>query len=324
MLADIGLLERFPLIESNTVPDMQAQLEGYLCPHRLRTLDTAPSRLRANGVEFAGVRLLALHYDAPVEVSLEDTGGHYLFRTTLQGQCEIMHGRDRRAVGAGGLSVCSPFSSSRIVTGGSCRNVVLKLDRQMLELQLQQLLGRSVRQPLAFDVPLDAAHPGAHALSYMLDYVCRLFGLDMTSGPLHRGLSDHLVQLLLTQLPHNYSADLQQDGGGVVPGHVRRARDYIEEHLDEPLTLAALCELTGVSVRTLQNGFSHFLGQTPVEYIRERRLAGVHRALRTADESDSVTQIFLQYGVNSPGHFSRQYRQRFGCRPSETLKGALH
>lgn len=323
MFAGMHLLEGFPLLHSSDMTDMQSRLAGFLCPHRVRALETAP-RLQVSGLEFAGTWLLELHYDAPVEVSLEDTGGHYLFRTTLQGQCEVSHGRERTAVSAGGLSVCSPFVSSRIVTGGTCRNSVLSIEGQTLELHLQRLLGRSLRQPLAFNVPLDASHAGVDALSYSLDYVCRLFGLGVPPTALHQSLSDHLIQLLLTQLPHNYSAELDRAGRTPLPSHVRRARDYIEEHLGEPLALATLCALTGVSVRTLQNGFSHFLGQTPVEYIRERRLVAVHQALQNAGGSESVTQIYLRYGVFSAGHFTQQYRQRFGCRPSETLKAARY
>lgn len=319
MLADIQLLERFVLVDSRDVTEMQAQLARYLCPHRLRMLDDTPPHLQVSGVEFGGARLLELHYDAPVEVSLEGDGEHYLFRGTLQGRCEVTQGRQHAAVAAGGLSISSPFANSRIVTGGACRNAVLSLPREALEVHLQRLLGCSLRRPLAFDVPLAANHPGVHALGFALDYICRLFALDLNLAALRGGLSDHLAQLLLTQLPHNYTGELDQAHGTPLPSHVRRARDHIEAHLDQPLTLASLCALSGVSLRTLQNGFRRFLGQTPVEYIRERRLLAVQRALAAGE--GSVTEVLLRHGINTPGHFTQQYRRRFGCLPSATLKG---
>ncbi|MGR6452224.1 AraC family transcriptional regulator [Pseudomonas plecoglossicida] len=318
MLADIQLLQRFPLLDCHDVAQMQVQLARYLCPHRLRLLDATPPHLQVNGIEFAGASLLQLDYGAPVEISLEGSGAHYLFRSTLQGQCEVSDGQQRAAVGAGGLSVSSPFASSRIVTGGGCRNAVLSMPREALELHLQHLLGRSLGQPLAFQVPLGAGHPGVHALGLALDYLCRLFALGLDLAPMRQGLADHLVQLLLTQLPHNYSQVLCEAASTPLPSHVRRARDHIEAHLDQPLALSTLCALSGVSVRTLQNGFRQFLGQTPVEYIRDRRLLAVHRALQQGE--GSVTEVLLRYGINSPAHFTRQYRQRFGCRPSDTLK----
>lgn len=317
MLSDSGLLQRFVLLDSFDLAEMQTQLANYLCPHRLRALDDTPPHLQVGGVEFGGVRLLELHYHAPVEISLESSGEQYLFRSTLQGRCEVTQGRRQAAVAAGGLSVSSPFASSRIVTGGSCRNAVLSVPREALEVQVQRLLGHSLRQPLAFDVPLAASHPGVQALGLALDYICRLFALDLNLAALRQGMSEHLAHLLLTQLPHNYSAALEHAQRPPLPWHVRRACDHIDAHLDQPLALASLCALSGVSLRTLQTGFRRFLGQTPVEYIRERRLLAVHHALQAGE--GSVTDVLLRHGINSPGHFTQQYRRRFGCLPSATL-----
>jgi AraC-like DNA-binding protein len=132
------------------------------------------------------------------------------------------------------------------------------------------------------------------------------------------------MQLLLTQLPHNYSADLRVDSRAPLPHHVKKARDYIEAHLDEPISLATLSELCGVSVRTLQNGFKQFLQQAPVEYIRDRRLAVIHDSLKQGRDGETVTDILLRHGINSFGHFSSAYRQRYGCLPSDTLRRHRH
>jgi AraC-like DNA-binding protein len=100
---------------------------------------------------------------------------------------------------------------------------------------------------------------------------------------------------------------------------VRRARDYIHSHLDEPLRLDTLAREAGVSPRTLQNGFTQFLQISPGGYIRERRLEAVHRALQAAPDR-SVTDIFIEHGVHSFGHFAKAYTRRFGCLPSVTAR----
>ncbi|WZB72981.1 AraC family transcriptional regulator [Achromobacter xylosoxidans] len=163
------------------------------------------------------------------------------------------------------------------------------------------------------------------AVRQTLDYLCRLHqdpDIDRLAPALAAGFPDYLMSLLLMQLPHNYSDALRADRRQPLPLHVRRARDYIESHLDEAVTLAELAALSGVSTRTLQNGFARFLGQSPIDYIRGLRLARVHAALEQAGPGDNVTDILLRHGVTSFGHFASHYRKRYGCRPSDTLRVA--
>ena len=86
-------------------------------------------------------------------------------------------------------------------------------------------------------------------------------------------------------------------------------------------TVHEVSELTGVSVRALQEGFRRQLGTTPMEYVRSCRLEAAHRALRAADPSEaSVTDLATAAGFTHLGRFSVDYRKRFGCSPSATLR----
>ncbi|MBD0677903.1 AraC family transcriptional regulator [Pseudomonas sp. PSB11] len=324
MLNDVHLLERHSLFSSADYREIQDKVSHYLCPHSFNVLRDEPIHTRLNGVFFGTSALLDLRYGAPVEINIGDIADQYLFRITLQGHCEVAHGRRSAAMQSGCLSVSSPFAQSRIVTDGECRNLILRVDRDALQLQLQRLLGRSLRQSVIFDVSVDPLGAGVVSLYHTLDYICRLYGSGVDGSRLASGLSDYLMQLLLTQLPHNYSADLLIDSRAPLPHHVKKARDYIEAHLGEPINLATLSELCGVSARTLQNGFKQFLQQAPVEYIRERRLAVIHESLQQGNTCESVTDILLRHGINSFGHFSSAYRQRYGCLPSDTLRRHRH
>ncbi|KRB03614.1 AraC family transcriptional regulator [Pseudomonas sp. Root68] len=324
MLNDVHLLERHSLLSSADYREIKDKVSQYLCPHSFNVLCDEPIHTRLNGVFFGDSALLDLRYGAPVEITIGDIADQYLFRITLQGHCEVAHGRRSAAMQSGYLSVSSPFAQSRIVTDGECRNLILRVDRDALETQLQRLLGRSLRQSVIFDVSVDHLGVGVVSLYHTLDYICRLYGSGVDGSRLASGLSEYLMQLLLTQLPHNYSADLLIDSRAPLPHHVKKARDYIEEHLDEPISLTTLSELCGVSVRTLQNGFNQFLQQAPVEYIRDRRLAVIHESLKQGRAGETVTDILLRHGINSFGHFSSAYRQRYGCLPSDTLRRRKH
>ncbi len=107
---------------------------------------------------------------------------------------------------------------------------------------------------------------------------------------------------------------------GPLPGSVRRAQALMIAAPDGGLPLGLVAAQCGVGVRTLQENFRAFTGQTPTEWWRGYRLDRVDAALRAGRPGTSVTDCALAYGFNHLGRFAEQYRARFGRSPSETLR----
>ena len=100
----------------------------------------------------------------------------------------------------------------------------------------------------------------------------------------------------------------------------RRARSYIEDHLDDTIRLEDLCSEVGVGLRTLQRCFSTRFQIGAVAYIKARRLNRARRELVSADPTHtSVTRIALDNGLAHLGRFSVDYRSYFGESPHQTL-----
>ena len=89
---------------------------------------------------------------------------------------------------------------------------------------------------------------------------------------------------------------------------------------DRVVHISEMTSLTGVSERTLQDGFSRFRGKTPGQFARELRLDLVRHALMEQQDNDNVTKVALRFGFTHLGRFSRSYADRFGEYPSETLQ----
>lgn len=105
---------------------------------------------------------------------------------------------------------------------------------------------------------------------------------------------------------------------------VQEAEAYMLAHLDEPITLEAICKAVKTSKSALSYGFQEIFGLSPMAYLKTARLNGVRRALKASDPTEAtVLGIANRYGFWHMGHFARDYRQMFGESPSETLKGAL-
>ena len=96
-----------------------------------------------------------------------------------------------------------------------------------------------------------------------------------------------------------------------------RARQVVASRLDEPLTVADLCQVLGVSRRSLQNCFQATWGMGPLQWLNTLRLNAVRRRLRDAA---SVTEAATEFGFWHFGHFAGDYRALFGELPSQTLQ----
>lgn len=102
---------------------------------------------------------------------------------------------------------------------------------------------------------------------------------------------------------------------------VNKARDYMAEHVDAPITVSDLCAHVRVSRRTLQYAFQDVLGTTPVRYLRIMRLNGVRRDIRNrVDDQITVADIAARWGFWHLSRFASEYKSLFGELPSQTLR----
>lgn len=122
-------------------------------------------------------------------------------------------------------------------------------------------------------------------------------------------------------------ADLVLQGAAVSPAAPIAAsrfailQEWIEAHLGEPVTLGSLCQVAGVSDRSLQTTFASLRGISPMRYVNERRLAAARRLLARPEAGRDVTAIATAVGFTHLGRFAAMYRQAYGESPSRTLNG---
>jgi AraC-like DNA-binding protein len=102
-----------------------------------------------------------------------------------------------------------------------------------------------------------------------------------------------------------------------------RARQYIDAHLEQPLTLASVCHASFSSPRALEYGFREIFSVSPITYIRCARLSRVRRELRLSTQIHGrVTQLAMKWGFWHLSQFSSDYYELFGELPSTTLARA--
>lgn len=100
---------------------------------------------------------------------------------------------------------------------------------------------------------------------------------------------------------------------------------FLSRHLHEAIHIADLCELTGVSERSVRNACHAVCGMSPTRYFMHRRMEAVHHALEIAEPArGTVTRLATDYGFFELGRFAATYAAMFGERPSETLRDSAH
>jgi AraC family transcriptional regulator of adaptative response/methylated-DNA-[protein]-cysteine methyltransferase len=95
---------------------------------------------------------------------------------------------------------------------------------------------------------------------------------------------------------------------------------YIEQHLDEPLTLARLGKEFRQSPFHLQRRFKAALGITPRAYADACRLRALKRSLQAGD---SVTRAMYDAGYGSSSRLYERTASQLGMTPDKYRRGAI-
>ncbi|AZN75998.1 AraC family transcriptional regulator [Lactobacillus acidophilus] len=96
---------------------------------------------------------------------------------------------------------------------------------------------------------------------------------------------------------------------------VQRMQDYIQEHLNEQITLTALSKVSLYSPWYSYRLFVNYLNMTPAKYIRRLRLA--QTALKLRDHNCKITDIAFESDFKSVDGYQRAFYHEFQCNPSE-------
>ena len=89
---------------------------------------------------------------------------------------------------------------------------------------------------------------------------------------------------------------------------------YMEEHLDESLTISALSRRACLSTTTFKEGFRRLYGLPVHTWLRQRRMERAAELLR--DSSLSVLGVAQSVGYGSASQFSAAFRRQYGMTPA--------
>jgi AraC-like DNA-binding protein len=146
----------------------------------------------------------------------------------------------------------------------------------------------------------------------------RVAHLGLTQGRASRLESEQrLIAALVMLISRHADARPSWRAVGREPGAVRRAREFLEDHPGENVSLFNLAATSGLSPFHLARVFRSHTGLAPHQYQTQLRL---RLARDLIGAGASLTQAALDAGFVDQAHLTRRFRAHFGLTPGRYRK----
>jgi len=128
--------------------------------------------------------------------------------------------------------------------------------------------------------------------------------------------AESMITALFAHLLRHYcsrSRSLPNYKDGLPKYRLKRAIEYIHEHIGEGFSLETLASVVGISQFHFARMFKQSTGLTPHQYLVEKRLERAKKLL--VDSELTISDIAYSCGFASQSHLTRLFRQHLNITP---------
>ena len=118
--------------------------------------------------------------------------------------------------------------------------------------------------------------------------------------------------VLKNDLLYNYHVAMEGDGMSIIK-NVNIVLKYIDEHLEETLTVKKLAKVAGYSEYHFIRVFKECMNITIMEYVCKRRLMKASEDILLGEK---IIDVAVKYGWQSHSGFTKAFKKEFGFSPS--------
>jgi AraC family transcriptional regulator len=143
--------------------------------------------------------------------------------------------------------------------------------------------------------------------------------------PSGRLFLDSIEQALAVALVNDYAVQRPSPRicrGGLTPARLRKVVELVHAEMDSDLSLEELADAAGLSITHFSQMFRQSTGQSPHQFLLDRRIERAKQMLRAAEMR--VLDVAVACGFKSQQHFARVFRSVCGASPTEYRQEFAH
>jgi AraC-like DNA-binding protein len=309
------------LFASRDLLQTRSLVSDIMKPHDLHVRGTGQQvNARMHHMAFGGVSLNRLKYGADVEIEPGPLDDFYLIQMPLSGHAMITSGNQKVGADTDLGCVISPSDSTVMHWSADCDNLMVRIDRALVDRAIGALSGRLEPETVRFQLGFRwrECAPWSCLVQYLNDCASQPFDVFQ-----YRLMVAQIEQLVVSTLvsaqPHDMRESKSARCTAVLPRHVKRVQDYLRANAAEPVTADQMAIVAGVSLRSLYAGFKDYCGVSPMQYLRTIRLESARKDLLNEPDCN-IASIAMRWGFGHLGRFSIEYKERFGESPSQSVR----
>ncbi|WP_168990108.1 AraC family transcriptional regulator [Yimella sp. RIT 621] len=307
------------LVRSGDVEELTTVGSQLFSPHRLLYRGHS-AQLSASPI--GGAHLIRLQYRGDSSVETTTDLEYFAVHLPLRGRSAVRFGQEVVTPPLGGGVVFSPGDRPAMRWSPDLSQLAIRIPAAQLIAHTAMLTGRPAGPRLRFEHRTAPGVDWAPALRTLAGAVER-YRSEVLPDRLARGLLEMFMTSLVMTQPSTCSDALLIPPA--LPGStlIEMVAGMIEDAPEQPWSLSRMAAESGMSGRSLQLGFKRYLGCSPIDFVRQRRLELVHRRLLDPEYATvSVTQIATDAGFTHLGRFAAEYRRQYGATPSGARRAA--
>jgi AraC-like DNA-binding protein len=270
------------------------------------------------------VALFDVTYGCDVSLDGGEERTRYWVTAPISGRYEAVQRGSKFTVSPGSAAIYQPDGEAAVPMRERGRTIAIRIDRCAVEDALTDVLGHQVASVVDFNPTMAITTGKAKSWMHMVQALReQMFRPDsVLNDPIvGQPFIDSLVRGLFYATDHPHRAEMANEPVRPRISALRTAIEIMEAEAHMPLTVSSIAARSYVSVRSLQEGFKHELGVSPMAYLREIRLRRAHQSLLESDPTTStVRSVANRWGFTNLGRFSTFHTNRYGESPTATLR----